>query len=367
MNILYITNHLNIGGITTYVLSLSVAMKKRGHNVYVASSGGRLLQRFIDEGINYVPIPINTKQEASPKIIFSMLELAKALDKSNINLLHSNSRTTQVLGCLLNKFKGIPHISTCHGFFKKRFFRKVFPCWPELVIAISESVKAHLIKDFGVDAKRIVVIHNGIDVERFRSQKPESVSQKKKILGLSDGPVVSIVARLSQEKGHAYLIEAMREVINYIPEAQLLIVGDGRMKAVLTNLTKALELENNIVFLSSVMDAQEALSLTDIFVLSSLKEGLGLSLMEAMASGLAVIGSDIGGIKSLIQDKVNGLLVEPKDALQLSKSILELISNEEKRKFLGRNAQSFILREFSLEKTARKTEEVYLQCLGAKH
>jgi glycosyltransferase involved in cell wall biosynthesis len=366
MNILYLTNHLNIGGITSYVLTLATGLKKRGHNVYIASSGGALLSRFTAEGIIYIPIPIRTKQEVSLKILFSMFKLSGFIKQNNINLAHSNSRTTQVLACLLQRRLGIPHISTCHGFFKKKFFRKIFPCWGKKVIAISESVKEHLIKDFRVDEKNIVIIHNGIDIERFREPRTEDRGPRKKNLGLGDGPVVGIVARLSDVKGHIYLIEAMAQVLKNIPDAQLLIVGDGKMKQELLSLTLRLGIEKSVFFIPSVLDTQEVLSLMDIFVMPSLKEGLGLALMEAMARGLAVIGSDIGGIRSLIKDGLNGLLVKPADAASLSNAILELLQDEDRAKSLGEAARVFIKENFSQEKMVLKTEEVYLECVGAK-
>jgi len=366
MNILYIANHLNIGGITSYLLSLSIGMKQRGHNVYIASSNGTLLSRFIEEGIIYIPIPIRTKQEVSPKILLSMFKLSKMIDKNNIDIVHSNSRTTQVLGCLLNEFKGVPHISTCHGFFKKRFFRKIFPCWGLKVIAISNSVKEHLIKDFKVDEKNIVVIHNGIDINKFQIPNSKFQMKIKKSLGLDEGPVVGIVARLSDVKGHIYLIEAMKIVLESIPNARLLIVGDGSMKEELINHIKGLGIKENVFFMLEVYDTKDVLSAMDLFVMPSLKEGLGLALMEAMACGLAVIGSDVGGIKSLIQDRHNGLLVRPKDTEQLSQGILELLKDEGKRKYLGQNAKNFICQKFSLEKMIQGTEEVYLSCLGVK-
>lgn len=365
MNILYLTNHLNIGGITTYVLSLAAGLKKRGHTVYVASSGGGLLYRFIEEGINYVPIPIRTKQEASPKIILSMFQLSGLIKKNKINLLHSNTRTTQVLGCLLDRFFGVAHISTCHGFFKRRFFRKIFPCWGKKVIAISEPVKEHLIKDFKVDEKNIAVIHNGIDVEKFRNQKPETRNQKKNRLGLGDGPVVGIVARLSDVKGHTYLIEAMSKVLEKIPAAQLLIVGEGKMKGKLIKLVKSLGIEKNVFFIPQVNDTEDVLSVMDLFVMPSLKEGLGLGLMEAMASGLCVIGTDVGGIRSLIRDGFNGLLIKPADSMGLASAILGLLQDRKKRESLGRAAGIFINQNFPLEKMVQETEEVYLECLNA--
>jgi glycosyltransferase involved in cell wall biosynthesis len=104
----------------------------------------------------------------------------------------------------------------------------------------------------------------------------------------------------------------------------------------------------------------------DIFVLPSLKEGLGLSLIEAMASGLAVIGSDVGGIKSLIQDGNNGLLVKPADSVSLSGGILELLGNAKKREYFGNNARDFISKNFSQEEMVTQTERVYLECASLK-
>lgn len=118
MNILYLTNHLNVGGITSYVLTLAKGIKQKGHNVYIASSGGEVLSRFIEEGIIYLPIPIKTKSEISPKILVSMFKLSEAVRENRIDIVHSHSRTTQVLGCLLSRKTGAKHISTCHGFFK---------------------------------------------------------------------------------------------------------------------------------------------------------------------------------------------------------------------------------------------------------
>jgi len=367
MNILYITNHLNIGGITSYILSLATGMKKKGHNVYIASSGGQLLSKFLEEGINYIPIPIKTKSEISPKILFSAVRLFSAVKKYNIDIIHSNSRTTQVLGCLLARFTGCVYISTCHGFFKKRFSRRAFPCWGRKVIAISESVKEHLMKDFGVKEKDIQVVHNGIDVEKFKSQNTKLKTQIKKNLGLGDGPVVGIVARLSDVKGHKYLIEAMGDILEKIPQTQLLIVGEGKMEKELVTLVERLGMEKNVFFLPSVSDAKDALSIMDLFVMPSLKEGLGLSLMEAMACGLPVVASDVGGIKSLIQDGHNGLLIRPADSKGLSFAILELLQNPERAEKLGRAARVFINQNFSQENMILETERVYRECLNVKY
>jgi glycosyltransferase involved in cell wall biosynthesis len=158
----------------------------------------------------------------------------------------------------------------------------------------------------------------------------------------------------------------MKTVLESMPQSQLLIVGEGKMKEELAGLTKSLEMERNVFFVERVVDTKDVLSAMDLFVMPSLKEGLGLALMEAMASGLAVIGSDTGGIRSLIQNNYNGLLVKPTDTVGLASTIVALLQNPEKREFLGKNARSFISQNFSQEKMVSQTEGVYLECVNAK-
>ncbi|MDD2752898.1 MAG: glycosyltransferase family 4 protein, partial [Candidatus Omnitrophica bacterium] len=311
-------------------------------------------------GVEFIPIPIKTKAEISPKILFSFFKLAKVIREKEIDVIHANTRVTQVLVFLLSANTGQPFISTCHGFFRRRLLRRIFPCWGKKVIAISESVKEHLLHDFHLAEKYITVVHNGIDVEKFKSQSQDATKpQAKENLGLGTGPVVGIVARLSDVKGHIYLIEAMKIVLEKIPQAKLLIVGSGKMQDELIRLTANFKIENSVKFIPSVADTTEVLSAMDVFVMPSLNEGLGLGLMEAMSSGLAVVGSYVGGIKALIQDGHTGLLVRPKEVKELSAAIILLLLDEEKRKSLGKNAQIFISNNFSLEKMAQDTAWIY--------
>ena len=360
MNILFITNHLNVGGITSYVFTLAGALKKRGHSVYIASSGGDMLPKFLGSGICYIHIPMKTKKEISPKIIFSFFKLSGIIKENKIDIIHSHSRTTQVLGCLLSRFTGAKHVFTCHGFFRRRFLRRVFPCWGDKVIAISGQVREHLIEDFKLRDKDIAVVNNGIDIDRFKAAALKPEAQVKKKFGLSDGPVIGIIARLSDVKGHKYLIEAMKIVLDKYPRSILLIVGVGKMQKELTVLVNDLGINGNVNFIPEIPDTTDALAAMDIFVMPSLQEGLGLALMEAMASGLAVIGSNVGGIKTLIQHGRNGLLVEPADSRALAGAILELLDDPVRMPVLGREAQNFIQENFSQDKMALETEKEYL-------
>jgi L-malate glycosyltransferase len=366
MNILFLANHLNIGGISSYLLTLSSGLRERKHNVYVASSGGDLLTRFLEHGITYLRIPIRTKQELSPKIILSAFKLMSIVKQNRIDIIHSNSRTTQVLGCLLSRLTGVVHVSTCHGFFKAKLSRRMFGCWGKKVIAISLQVKEHLINDLNVEENTVEIIHSGINAGSFATNNLELKNEFRKKFGLKEGPVIGIVARLSEEKGHIYLISAMKGVLETFPQAQLLIVGNGKMIHSLLGLTKDLGLENKVIFHPAVNDTRQALSAMDIFVLPSLKEGLGLALIEAMAQGLCVIGSSVGGIKSLISHGYNGILVNPGEELALSQAIAELLRDSDKIKHLGENAREYVYKNFSQERMVLETERVYSACLARK-
>jgi glycosyltransferase involved in cell wall biosynthesis len=216
-----------------------------------------------------------------------------------------------------------------------------------------------------VAAKRVKLIYNGIDLDASKTQDPRPKGQIKKELGLGEGPVIGIVARLSEVKGHRFLVSALKRALNEMPDLQLFIVGDGKEKESLLVQARQLGIEKKVFFISSVEDTAKVLSAMDLFVLPSLQEGLGLSLMEAMAQGVPIIASDVGGIRSLIQDGVTGKLVKPQDIEGLEKAILELLQDKPKASAYAQSAFKSVKNNFSLEKMVVETERVYLECLGA--
>jgi len=367
MNILYLTNHLNTGGITQYLLSLSAGLKKRGHDIYVASGGGELEGEFSRLGITCFKVPLRTKCEFAPGVFVSFFKLLPLVKIYNIDIIHCNTRVSQVAGCLLSKHSSRPYVSTCHGFFKARLSRRLFPCWGNKVIAISEQVRDHLLNDFKVDKKNIVVINHGIDIGRFvRANREQSLCARKRF-GLPDeASVVGIIARLSDVKGHIYLVRAMPRILQQHPDTLLWIIGCGKMKKELTELVDKLKITDKVVFTPEARDTAGALAAMDIFVLPSLKEGLGLALMEAMAAGLAVVGSNVGGIKTLIQDRQNGLLVPVADSAELAGKISSLIADPLMARRLGDNAREIIASKFAYQSMITDTERVYCQCLNQK-
>ena len=363
MNVLFLANHLDTGGITSYLLSLGKGLQKRGHRVCIAAGGGNRVTRFTEQGMIFIPIPIRTKSEIDLfRIIPSFAILCRTIRENGIDVIHANTRVTQVLARLVSARTKKPFVSTCHGFFKPRFFRKRFPCLGCKVIAISDSVKDHLMKDFGVAERAIRLVYSGVDTEGLKMDGGRSRREVRRGLGLGDGPVVGIVARLSDVKGHLFLVRAFQGVARKVPDAQLLIVGEGKMEMLLRRAAQELGISGKVVFVPEVSNIREAYYAIDIFVMPSLNEGLGLGLMEAMAWGKPCVGSAVGGILNLIKDGETGLLARPGDPEGLAGAILRLLDSPDLCATLGNNARLFISRNFSLEKMAEETERVYAEC-----
>jgi glycosyltransferase involved in cell wall biosynthesis len=255
-------------------------------------------------------------------------------------------------------------VATCHGFFKTRLHRKIFPCWGRKVIAISQAVKRHLGDDFGVKHENIALIYNGLEMNNFPQYTSEQIADYKKRIGLADGPVIGNIARLSSVKGQNYLIEAMKDVVARFPSAQLLFVGDGKIKQDLIKQSQNLGLAKNIFFIPSVEKTSSVLAAMDIFVMSSLAEGLGLSIMEAQAMGLAVIATFVGGIPELIDDNKTGILIPPQDSTILAGAIISLLENKSRARQIGENAKKSVREKFSLDKMVDETEALYKTVCG---
>ncbi|NQS99848.1 MAG: glycosyltransferase family 4 protein [Candidatus Omnitrophica bacterium] len=364
MKILLLSTHFNLGGIGIYMFSLAKGLVQKGHTVFIASCGGDLVAKLESIGARHFVIDIKTKSEISPKVFFARPVLSRIIKENDIEIIHAHTRVTQVLAEAVAKSTGTPFVTTCHGFFKPRLFRRIFPCWGQTCIAISEAVREHLVNDLRFKKEAIVVVHNGIELNRF---SPDKFSQQQKDQSRSgyglklNAPLIGTVARFSSVKGQCFLISAMKEVVRQVPEAQLLLVGEGPEKEALVSQVGELKLEDNVFFGSATMDTTVPLSIMDIFVFPSLNEGLGLAIIEAQAMELAVIASDVGGIYTVVQDGVNGLLVHPGDPHELAEAIFKLLNNKKLAQELARQGREQALRRFDLDQMVDGIEQVYLK------
>jgi len=366
MKILHITTHLNKGGITSYLFSLATGLKAKGHAVIIASSGGQSQEEFVKSGIKCIFIPIYTKKEISPSVLFSYLALRRFLSEEKIDVIHAHTRVTQVLAVSLSRKFRIPLVTTCHGFFKSRWHRRVFPCWGDKTIAISSQVKNHLINDFKVKREDVYLIHNGINPDKFKRHSLEEIEELKKEASLPKNCIiVGSVARFSTVKGLEYFIKALPLVAREYNNAMFLLVGYGAEETSLKQIAKDLKIEDKIVFFNPIKDSYKYLPVMDIFVMPSIQEGLGLSILEAQAQGIPVIASRVGGIPDIIEDNVTGILVESKNSGEIAAAILKLIKDKNLAAAIKDHAYERTVSDFSLEKMVEKTESVYKEIVHA--
>lgn len=367
MKILLLTNHLNPGGIATYTISLAKGLSKRGHLVKVASRCGEWRGQLEDSGIGHIYLNLQTKSEVSPLLISAKKKLLDILKDGGTDILHPQTRISRVLAQSVFKRTGIPFVSTAHGFYKKRLGSRLFPCWGAGVVAVSEAVKKDIISKFNLAPEKIKVIHNGINLDRFSEIMSGSDKEKiKESLGLGGKRIILNVSRLSFIKGHTYLVKVARIIIQNYADVDCVIIGEGEAETSLKEEIKGLGIERRIRLLRSVGDRFEFLSIADVFVLPSLQEGLGLSILEAMAAGIPVVATDIGGIPEIIRNGENGILVPPRDIPALSKAVCRVLEDDALRDRLVQNGRRTVEERFSLDRMVNQTEEFYRRIID-KH
>ena len=362
MRILLLTTHLDLGGVGIYTLSLAISLKEAGVEVIVSSGGGELVYDLEKAGIEHIYIPVKTSSDVGFHTLVSFFKLHPIIRERCIDIVHAQTRVTQVIAHIISRKTGAVFVSTCHGFFKMKLFRKVLPCWGAHTIAISDAVRQHLVCDLGVLKDNISIIYNGIDAKRF---KPNASSADKALIkkqySLHDGPVIGTISRLSKVKGHKYLLAAFARVLEKTPNAQLLIVGDGpqRYKDSLKLQAEDLGVSSKVYFYPACRDTVIPLSVIDVFCHPSLQEGLGLSILEAMAMELPVVASDVGGIYTLIKHKVNGFLIPSMDEQALADAIVQILSDPGMADKMGKASRDMVLKNFTLDVMRDKVIEVY--------
>lgn len=365
---LHVNTHMNIGGIGQYVLSLSAAIRRKGVDCIVASSGGDLAEELKANGIEHRRIDIKTKFEFAPKVFYASSGLADIVRREKIDIIHAHTRVSQVASGLAARSTKARYVSTCHGFFKPRLSRKLFDTWGERIVAISAPVKTHLERDFGVDPSRIELIHNGVDIDKFsKDYSGEEIAAIKRSLGLKDGPVMGTMGRLSSVKGQRFLVEAVKYVAAKDERVQCMIIGGGPEESALKDFARSLGIEDRIRFTGPVYkDIASYLACMDVFVLPSIKEGLGLALLEAMAARRPCVASDVGGIVDIIKDHVNGIVVPVANGVAIADAVSNLLNDRSLSSRLAGEGRNFVKEKFSIDTMAGKIADLYNGMINEK-
>ncbi len=362
MKILYISSAQSLGGGERHLADLANGMARRGHDVMVALRPGSPLVTELVElpKHNVITLPLRNALDAK-----SARELAKLVGRAKIQIVHAHmARDYPLAAFATRKNSGARLIITRHVLFAMNSLHRLTLSRAR-VIAVSRAVASELLKNNVVPAEKICVVHNGIDATRFAAARIEfNRGQFLRDWDLpADGLLIGMVGELTPLKGQAEFLRAASVVASRYRNAYFIIAGTDHSqtqtnKASLQELIDQLGLSNRVRTVSWVKDISQIYCALDVFVSASQTESFGLAIAEAMACATAVIATETGGAKELIQPQT-GLLVPIGDIEKLSEAMLSLLSDDSLRTTLGRAAQKSMAENFGLSKMLDGTEEIY--------
>ncbi len=360
-------------GTESVVLNLSQTMTKDGFHPIIGCitnlSDAKPEFGVIAESLGLKVVYINVKGKFDPSFFWKTNAIIR---QNNVAIIHSHGYKTTLLGFIIAKMNNIPIIVTQHLWSGAKSFKlKIYIKLEALimrfiprVVAVSEQIKKEIIKN-GVLPQKVTVIDNGINIDKY--SKSDDFSNLKLQLNLPiKALIVGTLARLSKQKGINYLLEAAKIIIEKIPNTHFLIVGDGPLRNELHNFAKDLGIFKNIHFLGFRTDCEKLLKVMDVFVLSSIDEGLPMALLEAMATKKPVVVTSVGSIPNVIKNNENGFLVEPANSKELAEKIIYLLNNEQKRKEFSEKAFKTVVNNYSSEAMCKGYLKVYNEILGIR-
>jgi glycosyltransferase involved in cell wall biosynthesis len=225
-------------------------------------------------------------------------------------------------------------------------------------MAVSRSVASHLRTEFGIDARKVEVVYDGIDLNEWDRERAPAT--RDALLGGKTGPLVITVARLADGKGHLDLLAAARQV----PDAVFVLVGDGPLRALLESEASNLGVADRVRFLGERQDVPGLLACADLFVLPSLSEGLGVCLLESMAAGVPIVATAIGGIDEVIEASRTGLLVPPATPSAIADAIVRLWGDPLLARTLTAAARETVRERFDAKRMVSHVTRVYDEVLA---
>ncbi len=401
LKILYFITQSELGGAQKYVYDLVINLKGE-FELFVAlgeqGGDGELASKLTGAGINYYTIP-HLKRAISPyDELIALTEIIKLIIKLKPDIIHLNSSKISILGSIAGYFAGMQIgrqpkiIYTVHGW----VFNEPLPKWQKLlyrwaekftatfkdkIICVSRMDYEIAIKEKVAPAKKLIMIHNGIEPIKFLSKDLARQTLFKKVSAKGgpasggDNLVVGTIGNLYKTKGYEYFIQAANILIadhrlsrfarsGEARPITFFIIGEGDQRKMLEKLIEIYQLKDNFILTGMVKDAAQLLSAFDIFVCSSVKEGFPYNILEAMSAGLPIVSTNVGGIPEMITDKKTGLLVEPAKFAELAEKIKRLVNDRSLGRQLGRQARLDVIEKFNLTSMIKETKKLYFDLLN---
>ena len=356
------------GGQNQVLLTVN-GLRSIGHRAALVAHPDGELRRRADEGLELIPIAPRTEMDLSAAWKFSRLVKRLRPDVIHAHDPHGVAMASLALSIGSASAKGEPmpalvaarrvdfHLKG--NSFSRWKYRQV-----DCFIAASEAIRLMLVGD-GVPAERTVTVHEGIDVER--AQHVPAVNVHEAFWLPHGAPVVGNVAALVPHKGQRYLIEAARLVIQQLPDARFVILGEGELRDHLEKQIHEHHLEKHVLLPGFRTDVLGCIKGFDLFAMSSVTEGLGTSLLDAMACARPIVATRAGGIPEIVEDEVNGLLVPVRDHRALAAAIVRALNDPALRRRMGEAGLARANERFTVERMVSETAAVYARVATGPH
>lgn len=361
-SIAHVLSSFGMGGQERVALDLASWQRKRGHRVIAISIApepeGPLAELFRAADVRAETMPKYSGLDASLPV-----RLAALLGAEKVDVVHTHNPHAMIYGAPAASLVRAKSVHTKHGMnpdaARRLWLRRTAATLVDAYVAVTPALAKVAVERAECDPTRIHVVPNGIDVTRF-APSPEARARVRQELGIpGDSWLVGTVGRLAPEKDQALLIRAMAPLLD--ERRQLMLVGDGPERAALEQTCRDSWRAEYCHLIGARADVAPYLAAMDAFVLSSRTEGLPLGLLEAMATGVPVVSTAVGGIPDLIDSGKNGVLVASGDEKALLRELVTLAGQPTAGLRLGQAGRETVLARYSLSQMAERYEELYEQ------
>jgi L-malate glycosyltransferase len=365
--VLYLVDTLNVGGTETQALHVALRLRARSHYVVLGClhAEGPLLEILKREGVPMVEFR-KGKSLLSPNGMYQLFRFALFLRRGRFHVVHAHDVWSNLLAIPAGCLARTPIIISSRRYladlewytpWRNAVMRLIYRLSTHIIVN-SMCVRDLLVKRDGLPAEKIRVLNNAVDLDRFATA---CGAREQLFPGMgSHSKLIAVVANMySRVKGHASLISAASYVCRDFPEAIFVLVGDGKERPSLERQVLQAGLEKHFLFLGSRRDVPDLLACCDLFVLPSEAEALPNALLEAMAAGLPVVATRVGGVPQIIMDGVNGMLVPAKNPPALAEAILRILQYPHFAKQLSQTGRETVRAQFGFDPLVAELEQLY--------
>ncbi|HWU76439.1 MAG TPA: glycosyltransferase [Rhodanobacter sp.] len=364
MNITHVVENLNRGGLERMVIDLATEQQRQGHHCQVVClfESGALAQELIKQGI-----PVQACGKRRGVDLRALMRLRRALTRHAADVMHTHNAVAHYHAVAASRGLGIRQvINTRHGMGANRgsvrrewLYRRAL-AGTDIVVTVCEAARVDAVRRGIVPPAKARVVPNGIRVEAFQQASAAHRARLQQALDLApQARVIGSVGRLNWTKDQASLIRAFGLVRRQLPEAVLLLIGDGELRRELEQCAMDEGLADSVHFLGDRSDVHALLPGLELFALSSLSEGYSMALLEACASALPIVATAVGGNGEIVRNGVNGRLVPASDPAALAAAMVALLSEPSQTRELGSAARVWVETEGSLENMAGRYDALY--------